>query len=135
MTKLRHTILSGSTFETQIGYARAVVTGDWVHVSGCTGFDYSTMNLADGVVAQAEQALKNIETALVEAGASMADVVRVHYLLPERSDFEQCWPTLRRWFGASPPAATMMVCGLLDPLMLIEIEVTAYLEGRSCPES
>jgi enamine deaminase RidA (YjgF/YER057c/UK114 family) len=127
MTSERRAILSGSAFETDIGYARAVVSGDWVHVSGCTGVDYATMKLSDGVVNQAEQALRNVEHALIEAGATIADVVRVHYLLPDRADFEPCWPTLRRWFGAAPPAATMMVCGLLDPLMLIEIEVTAYI--------
>lgn len=125
MTDDRRHIRSGSTFEEQIGYSRAVVDGDWVHVSGCTGYDYATMSLAAGVVAQAEQALRNVESALTEAGASIADVVRVHYLLPDRADFPACWPTLRRWFGAAPPAATMMVCGLLDPAMRIEIEVTA----------
>jgi enamine deaminase RidA (YjgF/YER057c/UK114 family) len=127
MTNERRAIESGSSFESQIGYARAVVSGDWVHVSGCSGVDYTTMTLADGVVAQTEQALKNVQHALVEAGAQIADVVRVHYLLPNRADFEPCWPTLRQWFGASPPAATMVVCGLLDPLMLIEIEVTAHI--------
>lgn len=121
----RRHITSGSVFESQIGYARAVVDGDWVHVSGCTGVDYTTMTLADGVVAQAEQAMRNVETALSAAEAGVSDVVRVHYLLPNREDFEPCWPTLRRWFGQTPPAATMMVCGLLDPAMRIEIEVTA----------
>jgi enamine deaminase RidA (YjgF/YER057c/UK114 family) len=121
----RRRITSGSTFETQIGYARAVDDDDWVHVSGCTGVDYTTMTLADGVVAQAEQAMRNVETALRAADACVADVVRVRYLLPNRDDFEPCWPTLRRWFGHAPPAATMMVCGLLDPAMRIEIEVTA----------
>ncbi len=129
MTSQRRHITSGSTFEEQIGYSRAVVDGDWVHVSGCTGFDYSTMSIADGVVAQAEQALRNVEAALTEAGASIDDVVRVHYLLPERADFEPCWPTFRRWFAKAAPAATMMVCGLLDPRMLIEVEVTARIRG------
>jgi enamine deaminase RidA (YjgF/YER057c/UK114 family) len=119
-------IRSGSTFEEAIGYSRAVVDGDWIHVSGCTGYDYATMTLAQGVVAQAEQALSNISAALTEAGASLADVVRVHYLLPDRADFEPCWPVLRAAFGAAPPAATMMVCGLLDERMRIEIEVTAH---------
>ncbi|HEY9472609.1 MAG TPA: RidA family protein [Mycobacteriales bacterium] len=131
MINERRYIGSGSTFEDQIGYCRAVVDGDWVHVSGCTGYDYSTMSLAEGVVAQAEQALRNVELALTEAGASIGDVVRVHYLLPDRADFESCWPTLRRWFGANPPAATMMVCGLLDPDMRIEIEVTARIRGTA----
>ncbi|MET3807537.1 enamine deaminase RidA (YjgF/YER057c/UK114 family) [Nakamurella sp. UYEF19] len=123
----RRHLTSGSTFETQIGYARAVVDGEWVFVSGCTGFEYTSMTLAEGVVAQAEQTMLNVVAALAEAGATVADVVRVHYLLPDRNDFAACWPTLRRYFGDAPPAATMMQCGLLDPAMLIEIEVTALL--------
>jgi enamine deaminase RidA (YjgF/YER057c/UK114 family) len=126
----RRLISSGSTFEEQIGYSRAVVDGDWVHVSGTTGFDYATMTISDGVVAQAEQCLANIAAALEEAGCSFADVVRVRYLLPERDDFEPCWPVLRRAFGAARPAATMQVCGLSDPRMRIEIEVTARRGSR-----
>ena len=125
----RRAILSGSTFEEQIGYARAVVDGDWVHVSGTTGFDYRTMTIVDDVVAQTEQCLRNIEAALAEAGCTFADVVRVRYLLPERADFEPCWPALRRTFGEIRPAATMLVCGLSDPRMKIEIE--AYARRRS----
>jgi enamine deaminase RidA (YjgF/YER057c/UK114 family) len=121
----RRAILSGSTFEEQIGYARAVVDGDWVHVSGTTGFDYTTMTISDDVVGQAEQCLVNIEAALNAADCTFADVVRVRYLLPERADFEPCWPVLRRRFGAVRPAATMLVCGLADPRMKIEIEVYA----------
>ncbi len=104
---------------------RAVADGDWVFVSGTTGFDYETMTLGDGVVAQAEQALANIAAALAAAGASLADVVRVRYILPDRADFEPCWPVLRAAFAAAPPAATMIVAGLSDPRMRIEIEVTA----------
>jgi enamine deaminase RidA (YjgF/YER057c/UK114 family) len=121
----RRLISSGSTFEERIGYSRAVVDGDWIHVAGTTGVDYTTMTVADGVVAQAEQAIANIEAALREAGSSFADVVRVRYLLPDRDDFEPCWPVLRRAFGEARPAATMQVCGLMDPRMRIEIEVTA----------
>jgi len=121
----RRAILSGSTFEEQIGYARAVVDGDWVHVSGTTGFDYATMTISDDVVEQAEQCLRNIEAALVAAGCTLADVVRVRYLLPDRADFEPCWPALRRAFGTVRPAATMLVCGLADPRMKIEIEADA----------
>ncbi|SDT40052.1 Enamine deaminase RidA, house cleaning of reactive enamine intermediates, YjgF/YER057c/UK114 family [Streptomyces sp. TLI_053] len=122
----RRTILSGSTFEEQIGYARAVVVGDHVHVSGTTGYDYPTMTIADDVVEQAEQCLRNIGAALEEAGCTFADVVRVRYLLPEREDFEPCWPVLRRCFGDVRPAATMLVTGLADERMRIEIEVDAY---------
>ena len=123
----RRTISSGSAFEEQIGYARAVVLGDRVYVSGTTGFDYATMTIPDDVVAQAEQCLRNVESALAEAGCTLADVVRVRYLLPDRADFEPCWPTLRRRFGAVRPAATMLVCGLADPRMRIEIEVDAVV--------
>ncbi|MFJ4667428.1 RidA family protein [Kitasatospora purpeofusca] len=122
----RRTVLSGSTFEEQIGYARAVVVGDHVHVSGTTGYDYTTMTIADDVVEQAEQCLRNIGAALDEAGCTFADVVRVRYLLPRREDFEPCWPVLRRTFGGVRPAATMLVTGLADERMRIEIEVDAY---------
>lgn len=121
----RRSILSGSTFEAEIGYARAVVDGDRVHVSGTTGFDYSTMTIAAGVVEQAERCLRNIEWALAEAGCTFADVVRVRYLLADRDDFAPCWPVLRATFHDIRPAATMMVCGLSDPRMRIEIEVEA----------
>lgn len=121
----RRAILSGSTFEEQIGYARAVVDGDRVHVSGTTGFDYTTMTIPDDVVEQARQCLRNVEAALADAGCTFADVVRVRYLLPDRADFEPCWPVLRACFGQVRPAATMLVCGLADPRMKFEIEVDA----------
>jgi enamine deaminase RidA (YjgF/YER057c/UK114 family) len=121
----RRAILSGSTFEDTMGYARAVVDGDRVYVSGTTGFDYATMTIADDVVEQVEQCFRNIGAALTEAGCSFADVVRVRYLLPDRDDFEPCWPAMRAHFGDVRPAATMMVCGLADPRMKIEIEVDA----------
>ena len=123
-------ISSGSTFEEQIGYSRAVVDGDWIHVSGTTGFDYATMTIADDVVEQADQCMKNIAAALADAGARVVDVVRVRYLLPDRADFEPCWPVLRRWFGDVRPAATMISAGLADPRMKIEIEVTALKAER-----
>lgn len=121
----RQLISSGSTFEAQIGYSRAVVDGEWIFVSGTTGFDYSTMTIREGVVAQCEQTLLNISQALEQAGASLRDVVRVKYLLPDASEFEACWPVLRKYFGEIRPAATMMAVGLADPRMRIEIEVTA----------
>jgi enamine deaminase RidA (YjgF/YER057c/UK114 family) len=124
-TTKRRAILSGSVLEERIGYARAVVDGGWVHVSGTTGFDYATMTISDDVVAQAEQCLHNIEVALAEAGCTFADVVRVRYMLPDRADFEPCWALLRRVLGPAQPAATMIVCGLADPRMKIEIEVDA----------
>ena len=121
----RQRIDSGSPFEAQMAYSRAVVDGDWVIVSGTTGFDYATMRIADGVAEQCEQALRNIEQALRQAGASLADVVRVRYILPAAADFEACWPVLRRHLGEVRPAATMISAGLADPRMRIEIEVTA----------
>ena len=121
----RKLISSGSTFEKQMAYSRAVVAGDWVFVSGTTGFDYSTMSIADDLLTQTEQCLRNIEAALREAGSSFADVVRVTYVLPNGSEFEQCWPVLRRYFGEVRPAAMMISAGLTDPRMKIEIEVTA----------
>ena len=121
----RKLISSGSDFEDRIGYSRAVAQGDWVFVAGTTGFDYATMTISDDVAEQAAQALRNIGAALAEAGADFADVVRVTYILPDASEFERCWPVLRKYFGAIRPAATMICCGLADPRMRIEIEVTA----------
>jgi enamine deaminase RidA (YjgF/YER057c/UK114 family) len=125
----RRLISSGSPFEAQIGYSRAVVEDGWVFVAGTTGFDYATMEIAEDVAAQAEQTFRNIDTALREAGAGMADVVRVRYLLPDAALWEACWPVTRKWLGEARPAATMMVAGLQDPRMKIEIEVTARLRG------
>lgn len=121
----RRLISSGSKFESEIGYSRAVVDGDWVFVSGTTGFDYATMTISDDVVAQTEQCLANIERALAEAGCSLRDVVRVRYILPNGDDFPATWPALRAAFGDVRPASTMFVAGLVDPRMKIEIEATA----------
>lgn len=121
----RRLISSGSPFEAQIGYSRAVADGDWVFVSGTTGYDYATMAIPEQVAEQAEQCLKNISAALAQAGATLADVVRVTYVLPRGEDFEACWPVLRKYFGEVRPAAMMIEARLLDPKMKIEIEVTA----------
>ncbi len=121
----RQLISSGSPYEASIGYSRAVVHGDWVFVSGTTGFNYETMTIVEDVVGQAEQCLKNIEAALKQAGARMADVVKVTYVLPDASEFEACWPVLQRYFGDVRPAAMVMSAGLLDARMRIEVEVTA----------
>jgi enamine deaminase RidA (YjgF/YER057c/UK114 family) len=126
----RRLISSGSTFEKSIGYSRAVVDGDWVFVSGTTGFDYATMTIQDDVVTQCEQAFRNIEAALKQADSNLADVVRVHYLMTNGADFERCWPAMGAALGEVRPAATMMVVGLADARMKIEIEVTA-LRRRS----
>ena len=126
----RQRITSGSIYEEQIGYSRAVVAGDWVFVSGTTGFDYATMAIADDVREQAAQCFKNIAAALAQAGTSLDDVVRVNYILPNTADFEPCWPVLRQYLGQARPAATMINAGLLDARMKIEIEVTA-LKGSA----
>lgn len=121
----RRLISSGSSFESEIGYSRAVIDGDWIFVSGTTGFDYIAMTIADDVVLQCEQTLQNIESALADAQVSLSDAVRVRYILPVREDLEPCWPVLCRAFGEIRPAATMIIAGLADPSMKIEIEVTA----------
>lgn len=121
----RFLISSGSSFEAEIGYSRAVVQDNWVFVSGTTGFDYSNMTIADDILTQTEQCLKNIAVALSQAGASLSDVVRVTYVVPDASEFAECWPVLRQYFGEIRPAAMMISAGLADPRMKIEIEVTA----------
>ena len=125
----RRRILSGSPFEAQIGYCRAVVEDGWVFVAGTTGFDYATMRISPDPAAQADRTFRNIDAALREAGAAMADVVRVRYILPDPDDWEPCWPVTRTWLGAARPAATMIVAGLQDPRMKIEIEVTARMSA------
>lgn len=151
----RKLISSGSPFEAQIGYSRAVVSGEWVFVSGCTGYshdapspslllsppkkkliqqgltktrtryDYKTGLISDDVAEQAEQTLRNVDEALAAAGAGVGDVVRVRYILPDRADFPKTWPVLRAWLGGARPAATMIQAGLMEEVMKFEIEVTA----------
>jgi enamine deaminase RidA (YjgF/YER057c/UK114 family) len=127
---MRKLISSGSSFESSIGYSRAVVDGDWLFVSGTTGFDYATMEISEDVTVQADQTFRNIEAAMQQAGFNLADTVRVHYLLPNAADFEKCWPVLKKYLGEIRPAATMFVAGLADPRMKIEIEVTAKRQAR-----
>ena len=126
----RRLISTGSTFEEQIGYSRAVVDGEWVFVSGTTGFDYVTMAISENILEQAEQCFRNIAAALASAGATLEDVVRVTYILPNAGEFPQCWPVLRKHLGRVRPAATMLCAGLADPRMKIEIEVTARRSGN-----
>ena len=121
----RQLISSGSPFEETIAYSRAVVQGDWIFVSGTTGFDYTTMTISPNIEDQARQWFDNIAAALKSAGSSLADVVRIHYIVPNGEEFEKCWPVLREYLGTVRPAATMLSAKLLDPRMLIEIEVTA----------
>jgi enamine deaminase RidA (YjgF/YER057c/UK114 family) len=121
----RRLISSGSQFEKDIGYSRAVVDGEWVFVAGTTGFDYAAQTISDDLLDQTEQCMKNIQAALTQAGAELTDVVRVTYIVPKPERFPDCWPVLRKYFGAIRPAATMLSAGLADPRMQIEIEVTA----------
>lgn len=125
----RRRISSGSRFEAEMGYSRAVVDGDWIFVSGTTGFDYAAGTIAEDVVAQCERTLDTIAAAMAEAGFTLADALRVRYILPRAEDFAPCWPVLRARFGAAPPAATMMVAALADPRMKIEIELTGRRRG------
>jgi len=122
---MRRLISSGSPLEAEVGYSRAVVDGEWIFVAGTTGFDYARMTIADDPAEQARQAFRNIETALAEAGAQLADVVRVRYYVREMADWAAIVPVLGETFGQIRPAATALVCGLVDPRMKIEIEVTA----------
>ena len=123
----RKLISSGSEFESKIGYSRAVVDGDYVFVSGTTGYDYESMSISENPVEQADQCFKNIEKALLEAGSCLDQVVRVHYIVPNKSDFEPCWPVFKKYLGKACPAATVFVAGLLDDKMKLEIEVTARI--------
>jgi enamine deaminase RidA (YjgF/YER057c/UK114 family) len=122
---MRRLISSGSPFEAAAGYSRAVIDGEWIFVAGTTGFDYARMTIADDPAEQARQALRNIEAALAEAGASLADIVRVRYFVPNPADWPAIVPVLGEVFGTIRPAATLLFCGLLDPRMRIEIESTA----------
>lgn len=125
----RQLISSGSIFEEQIGYSRAVAQGPFVFVSGTTGFDYETMTIEEGAAEQAEQCLKNIDHALRKAGASLRNTVSVTYVLPNGDDFQSCWPVLKKYFGDVRPTAMMISAKLLDPRMKIEIQVIAMKQS------
>ena len=122
---MRRLISSGSPFVRTAGYSRAVVQGDWCFVSGTTGYDYATMTMPDGVEAQTRNCLATIRKAMDEAGFALADVVRCHYYVTDASFADIVFPILGEAFGEIRPAATMIVCDLIKPEMLIEIEVTA----------
>jgi len=121
----RKLISSDSEFEAKIGYSRAVVDVDYVFVAGTAGYNYQEMTISESVVEQAEQCFRNIEAALKEAGSSIRDIVRITYILPNKKDFEPCWPVFAKWLGSVRPAATMFEAGLLSEEMKIEIQVTA----------
>ena len=124
-------ISSGSPFERDYAYTRAVVTDGWVFVAGTTGYDYTAMTLPAAVEDQCRNTLQTIEKALKEAGATLEDVVRYNAILPDRSDWPKCGPVLREFLGAAPPAGTVIFADLLTPEMKIEIEVTARLPGSA----
>ena len=126
---MRRLVSSGSTFEQYIGYSRAVVDGDWIFVSGTTGFDYAKMTISDDVVEQTEQCFRNITAALEQAGSSLADVVRVRIIVAERADFAKVAPVIGRHFRDVRPANTTVVGPLVEERMKIEIEVTAKRQG------
>ena len=121
----RRLISSGSAFEKVAGYSRAVVEGDWVFVSGTTGFDYSTMSISKDVTEQVHQTFRNVGAALHQAGASLADVVRATYIMPKAADWKEIAPILGHYFGEIRPASTAIVAGLVDDRMRFEMEVTA----------
>ena len=121
----RNLISSGSEFESKIGYSRAVVDGDYIFVSGTTGYNYQEMSISENVVEQAEQCFQNIEKVLKEAGSSIKDIVRITYILPNKKDFEPCWPVFLKWLSSVRPAATMFEAGLINEEIKIEIQVTA----------
>lgn len=129
-TDQRRRISSGSTFESIAGYSRAVVDGEYVHVSGTTGFDYSAMTIDSDVIAQTHQCFSNIMSALAKAGCTLDDVIRVHYYLTDAASFEHLAPIFGKYFAKARPAATAIVCGLVDTRMKIEIEVTARIRCR-----
>ena len=121
---MRH-ISTGSPFEEQIGYSRAVVADGWVFVAGTTGYDYTTMEMPEGIAAQCRNALATIATALKDAGSGLDHVVRVNYIVPNKDEWPDCWPITSEAFALAKPAATMISAALQNPEMKIEIEVTA----------
>ncbi|WP_322891320.1 MULTISPECIES: RidA family protein [unclassified Yoonia] len=121
----RRHISTGSPFEAQIGYSRAVVVDGWVFVAGTTGYDYATMTMPDTITDQCRNTLATIASALGDAGCTLDDVVRVTYIVPDAAEWPACWPIVAAAFASARPAATMISAGLQDPAMKIEIEVTA----------
>ena len=126
---MRRTISTGSPFEARIGYSRAIVADGWVFVAGTTGYDYTSMRMPESIEEQCRNALQTIENALKEAGASLDDVVRVRYIVPDKTEWPACWPITSEAFAHARPAATMISAGLQEPEMKIEIEVTARLSA------
>lgn len=122
----RRLVSTGSPFEREAGYSRAVAQGSWCFVSGTTGYDYRVMTMPEGVGAQAEAALTTIASALTEAGFALADIVRIRYVVTDPAFQDEVFAVTGRWFGSIRPAATMIVAGLIRPEMKVEIEATAF---------
>jgi enamine deaminase RidA (YjgF/YER057c/UK114 family) len=126
----RRLISSGSEFEKVVGYSRAVVDADYVHVAGTTGFDYTAMTIDPDPLVQCRQCFRNIAQSLEQAGGTLDDVVRVNYYLTDAALFARVAPIFGEYFNRARPAATAIICGLVDPRMALEIEVTARLPKR-----
>jgi enamine deaminase RidA (YjgF/YER057c/UK114 family) len=125
---MRRLISSGSPFESEIGYSRAVIHDGEIFISGTTGFDYATMQIAGEIEAQAEQCFRNIGAVLQQAGATFADIVRIRYIVPAGpAEFQKCWPVFQKYLADIRPAATFIAAGLSDSRMKIEIEVDARI--------
>jgi len=129
MTRIR--IASGSRFEEEIGYSRAVVDGDDIFVSGTTGYDYRSMTIVEDVAGQCDQAFRNIAEALAKADATLDDVVRAMFIVPRREDWEPCWPVIKTYLGHARPTSTLIHAGLQTDAMRIEIEVTARRQKKA----
>jgi enamine deaminase RidA (YjgF/YER057c/UK114 family) len=123
MTATRKLVSSGSDFEATVGYSRAVRVGPYVTVAGTTG-----AGPADDIAAQAQDALRRIEIALREAGASLSDVIRTRIYVTDISRWQEVAAVHQRAFGEIRPASTMVeVSALIAPELLVEIEADAYV--------
>ena len=119
-------ISTGSPFEATMGYSRAVVKGGWCFVSGVTGYDYAKMQIPGDIAAQAQNCFATISRVLAEAGFALDDIVRVQYTVTDAALIDALIPVLGAHLGDIRPAATMVIAGLIQPEMLVEIEVTAF---------
>jgi len=126
----RQFISTGSTYEKLAVYSRAVVEGKWVFVSGTVGADFATGAFAQGPEAQAEKAIDTIAWALTQAGADIADIVRVRVIVPDPAHVETVSHVVARRFGSARAANTTICSPLAVPEALVEIEVTAIRRKR-----
>ncbi|MGE7469353.1 Rid family hydrolase [Bosea sp. NPDC003192] len=124
----RRNISSGSAFEAQYSYSRAVVVGPHVMLSGTTGYDYATSTLAEGAAEQTRQLFRNAATAFAEAGAGLADVVRVRMFIARAADYEAVMAVFAEAFREVKPACTTVEAGLFDPDILVEMDMDAIAD-------